>query len=196
MQKYKEIFIFVLGSTPQILTETIYALATGPSKICPDEIVIGTTTEGKRILQEVLEKQNVLKNLCKEYKIPYVEPQYRIPQNSKGEQLSDIRTTEDNQEMANLINEIVRSKASEKDTRLHCSIAGGRKTMSFYLGAALQLYGRAQDKLYHVLVSPEFETNKDFFYKPLKDVEILTRDGVKINTRYAKLRLSLLSYLF
>jgi CRISPR-associated protein (TIGR02584 family) len=32
------------------------------------------------------------------------------------------------------------------------SIAGGRKTMGFYAGYALSLYGRAQDRMSHVLV--------------------------------------------
>ncbi|WP_442891844.1 CRISPR-associated ring nuclease [Dissulfurispira sp.] len=35
--------------------------------------------------------------------------------------------------------------------------------MSFYMGAALQLFGRPWDRLYHVLVTPEFESNPEFF---------------------------------
>ena len=40
--------------------------------------------------------------------------------------------------------------------------------MSFYMGAAMLLFGRPWDKLYHILVTPEFETNHEFFYKPQK----------------------------
>lgn len=36
--------------------------------------------------------------------------------------------------------------------------------MGFYLGYAMSLYGRPQDRLSHVLVSEPYETQKDFFY--------------------------------
>lgn len=45
---YKEIFIFIVGSTPQIITETIYALAIGKPAIYPEEIYIITTAIGKK----------------------------------------------------------------------------------------------------------------------------------------------------
>jgi CRISPR-associated protein NE0113 (Cas_NE0113) len=40
--------------------------------------------------------------------------------------------------------------------------------MGFYLGYGLSLFGREQDRLSHVLVSPEFESHREFFYKPPK----------------------------
>lgn len=36
--------------------------------------------------------------------------------------------------------------------------------MTYYLGNALTLFGRAQDRLSHVLVPPPYETNREFFY--------------------------------
>ncbi|MBF4102237.1 hypothetical protein INT80_01850 [Gallibacterium anatis] len=45
---------------------------------------------------------------------------------------------------------------------MHVSIAGGRKTMGFFAGYALSLYGRAQDSLSHVLVSAEYEAIQNF----------------------------------
>jgi CRISPR-associated protein Csx14 len=72
--------------------------------------------------------------------------------------------------------------------------------MSFYLGAALQLFGREQDRLYHVLVSPEFEALKDFYYKPLKDrsIEVHNDKGEtirKLNTKDAEICLSELPFV-
>ena len=49
---------------------------------------------------------------------------------------------------------------------LHVSIAGGRKTMGFYVGYALSLFARDQDRLSHVLVPPSLESRQDFFYPP------------------------------
>lgn len=35
--------------------------------------------------------------------------------------------------------------------------------MGYYLGYALSLYGRAQDRLSHVLVTERYESLRDFF---------------------------------
>ncbi|MCX7770956.1 MAG: CRISPR-associated ring nuclease Csm6, partial [Proteobacteria bacterium] len=195
MGEFREIFIFVSGSTPQIITETIYALATKKPPIYPDEIIVITTFEGAKTARESLEKKGILKALCKDYKIPILDINYEIPKDKKGLQLQDIRTTEDNESMANLINKIIQEKTRDEKNRLHCSIAGGRKTMSFYLGSALQLYGRKWDKLYHVLVTPEFESNREFFYKPLKNQKIKTPDGREINTDDAEITLAELPFI-
>lgn len=60
--------------------------------------------------------------------------------------------------------EEVRNLTASKQTTLHASLAGGRKTMTFYLGYAMSLFGRKTDVLSHVLVTPEFENQRDFFF--------------------------------
>jgi len=195
MKEYREILIFVSGSTPQIITETIYALTTKKPPIHPDEIIVITTTEGAKRAKEELENKGILKRLFQEYNIPPVEIKYEVPIDKKGIPLEDIRTNEDNKRLADKINSIVRAKSQDPKTRLHCSIAGGRKTMSFYLGSALQLYGRSQDKLYHVLVTPEFESNKSFYYKPKKNEKIKGFDGKELNTDDAEITLAELPFI-
>lgn len=193
--KFREIFIFVVGYTPQIVTETIYSLAVRKPPIKPSEIILITTQQGKKITVESLIEKKILEDLFKEYKIPKCPIKFEIPQDDLGLQLDDIRTQKDNDAVSNLINRIIKEKTESVENRLHCSIAGGRKTMSFYLGAALQLYGRAQDKLYHVLVSPEFETNRDFFYKPKKNKKIVMPNGKILNTDDAKVELAELPFM-
>lgn len=65
--------------------------------------------------------------------------------------------------------------------------------MSACLMVAAQMYARPQDRIYHVLVSPEFENHKDFYYPPVKPVLLELRDkqGQKIlkDTSYAKVTL-------
>ena len=39
------------------------------------------------------------------------------------------------------------------------------------------MYGSPQNRLYHVLVSPEFESNRNFFYPPKKSQAIELRDN-------------------
>ncbi len=145
MEKFKEILVFVAGASPQIITETIYALAIQKKPVYPDEIFIITTSTGKNIIKKTLIEKRILEALFSEYKIPPVtieDTSFIIPRNSEGQELDDIRTKEDNEILAKLITSFLREKCQDHRTRLHCSIAGGRKTMSFYLGSALQLFGR------------------------------------------------------
>ncbi|HOG04444.1 MAG TPA: CRISPR-associated ring nuclease Csm6, partial [Accumulibacter sp.] len=71
---------------------------------------------------------------------------------------------EDNRRAADGITALIRELTADPDCALHVSIAGGRKTMGFFLGYALSLYGRPQDKLSHVLVSAPFESSLGFYY--------------------------------
>ncbi len=81
-----------------------------------------------------------------------------------GRLLTDIRELADNEAIADAITAKVRELTADPDSAVHASIAGGRKTMGFYLGYALSLFGRPQDRLSHVLVSSPFESNPNFFY--------------------------------
>ncbi len=193
----KEVFIFVAGATPQVITETIYALSQKNPPIYPDEIYIVTTSIGKKIIKDKLIKENILNELFKEYNIPPVtlkDESFIVPRDEKNRELSDIKDDKDNAVLGDCICSFIREKTKEENSRLHCSIAGGRKTMSFYLGSALQLFGRPKDKLYHVLVSPEFEANPEFFYKPKKNRIIKTHDGKELQTKNAKIFLAELPF--
>ncbi len=194
---YKEVFIFIAGSTPQVVTETICALAMKEPPVYPDEIFIITTGKGKTIMQNALIDRGILRNLIKEYSLPSIslkETSFIIPANASGIALNDIRDESENEAMGDLITSFIRKKAENKSARIHCSIAGGRKTMSFYLGAAMQLFGRPWDKLYHVLVSPEFESNPGFYYKPKKD-KIIECSGKKLHTSDAEIILAELPFI-
>ncbi|MBC7348982.1 MAG: TIGR02584 family CRISPR-associated protein [Candidatus Aminicenantes bacterium] len=202
MGKLKEVFIFVVGTSPQVITETIYSLALSRPPVYPDEIYVVTTVLGKQILIENLIKRNILNNLISEYSLPEIkldEPNILIPFGRDNKAVEDICSYEDNDALGDLIISLVREKAKDEGARLHCSIAGGRKTMSFYLGAALQLFGRPWDRLYHVIVTPEFESHPDFYFKPKvdRDISIKTRDGQEIilNTSQAKIMLADLPFI-
>lgn len=57
------------------------------------------------------------------------------------------------------------SYIKDPDCALHCSLAGGRKVMSFYSGYLFSLGGRQQDRLSHTLISPsQLEYAHDFYY--------------------------------
>ncbi|MFN3531870.1 MAG: CRISPR-associated ring nuclease Csm6 [Candidatus Brocadia sp.] len=198
----KDVLICVAGATPQIVTETIYALSKNIPPVFVKELYIITTSRGKQLIADTLLSQGMLKRLITEYKLPGIsfnEDCLIVIKTSHGVPLQDIRDNEENEAAGDIITGFIREKARDATIRLHCSIAGGRKTMGFYLGGALQLFGRPWDKLYHVLVSPEFEGNPDFFYPPKKPKLIPCRlpDGTekKISTAMASVQLAELPFV-
>lgn len=202
--RFREILVFVAGATPQIITETLYGLAVSKiPPIWPDEIFILTTIKGKeKIIEEHIRKER-LSNFCREYGLPPTslqESNIIVFKDFRGNPLDDIREAEHNEAVGDLIADFIRKKAGEPASRLHCSLAGGRKTMSFYLGSALQLFGRPWDRLYHVLVTPEFESHPEFYYKPKKNRVLTIKEGEKgslrkLNTRDAQIILAEIPFL-
>jgi CRISPR-associated protein (TIGR02584 family) len=197
----KNILICVAGATPQVITETIYALSRKSPPVHIDELNVITTAFGKKLITERLIKDGVLERLLREYALPsvkFTEEDITVI-NDSGKPLDDIRNDLENELTGDVITNIVRKVSERDDSVLHCSIAGGRKTMSFYLGAALQLFGRPQDRLYHVLISSEFENNPEFFYPPRRPrrLKCRTSDGKErlISTSRAEVHLAELPYV-
>lgn len=194
---YREVFVFIAGATPQVITETICALAMEDPPVHPDELYVITTKRGRAVVEDALLNRGILEELCGEYGLRRVEfgpDSFIVPVDSTGTELEDIRNAGENELMGDLITSFIREMAADQSARLHCSIAGGRKTMSFYLGAALQLFGRPWDRLYHVLVNTEFESCPQFFYKPKKD-RTIDANGRRLNTADAVITLAELPFI-
>lgn len=196
MNRYKEILVCVIGGTPQIITETLYALANKKPPVYIDEIFIITTSTGRKQIENELIKKEILKQFLLEYNLPSVElkpSSIIVIKDKNNNEIDDIRDSSQSEAAADTIISLIKELTKDRSTRLHCSLAGGRKTMSFYLGSAMELFGRPQDRLYHVLVSAEFESNPEFFYKPKKEKFIKCRlsDGTvkEISTENAKIEL-------
>ncbi|GHU30444.1 hypothetical protein AGMMS50256_17390 [Betaproteobacteria bacterium] len=176
----RKILLSCTGGSPQVVTETIYALAVQGVrqangdiiKWVPDEVHLITTSTGAATARLALlhaqnGQQGWFTRLLSDYNLPPIHfpiGNIHILTDANGVDLDDVRTDEHNILAADQITELVRELTSKEDTELHVSIAGGRKTMGFFIGYALSLLGRKQDKLSHVLVSAPFETNPDFFY--------------------------------
>ncbi len=191
----KRIVVAVTGLSPQIVTETIYALVKDQQFI-PTELVILTTAEGAgRIKLELLTKEpGWLWKLCRDLDIPNIacpETNIIVISNKDGKPLTDIQSADDNKRAADCIMDTVRLLTAHDNTALHVSIAGGRKTMGFYLGYALSMYGRSQDRLSHVLVFPgDFESNRNFFYPTQEPKVIHNRDEKPLNCQDAEIILA------
>jgi len=176
----RNILIAVSGLTPQIITETMYGLMV-VRKIPLHEIYIITTRTGEEKLNNSLLNANgPFYQFCAEYEILPHEIRIKpiLIKSKQGEVLDDIRTREDNEAMAETIMETMFKLTRDDQTRVFASIAGGRKTMSAYMALAMQLFGRKQDRLTHVLIwPPELESDKNFYFPPREPRDIHTSAG-------------------
>lgn len=167
-QNKRNILLCVAGMTPQIITETLFAV-TQKDGGRVDEIRVITTLEGRnKVLQSLLHRESgKFYEFCRDFgieagAIKFDETTIALLDTPDGRTLEDIRTPEENALAGDKICEIVRELCRDETVNIHASAAGGRKTMSIYLTAAMQLFGRADDMLSHVLVNENFEGNPNF----------------------------------
>ncbi|WJW76663.1 CRISPR-associated ring nuclease Csm6 [Thiohalobacter sp. IOR34] len=198
----RRILLAVTGLSPQVVTETLYALIKKAPRFVPTEIHLITTAEGaeRARLSLLHEETGWFHRLCADYELSGVsfgEECIHVIQDPAGGALSDIRTPEENERTADQIVEQVQKLTSDERSALHASIAGGRKTMGFYLGYAMSLYGRPQDRLSHVLVSAPFESHPDFFYPTPESRIIYTPgpDSKPLDTHMAEVTLAEIPYV-
>jgi CRISPR-associated protein (TIGR02584 family) len=190
----RRILLSVTGLSPQVVTETLYALHKQQAPL-PTEVHILTTSEGAERARLTLLKDHWFERLCEDYAlsgIAFNENHIHILQSISGAALSDIRSERDNRAMADAITEWVRQFTADSHGSLHVSIAGGRKTMGFYAGYALSLYGRPQDRLSHVLVSADYESHPNFYYPTPYSHIIYTNDKTQkpLDTAQAEVTLA------
>jgi len=190
------ILLAVTGLTPQVVTETLYALACrAQAPWIPDEVhVITTATGAENIRLQLLEDEAWFHRLIEDYGLPpivFTTDQIHVLRDGNGAPLDDIRTQAENNLAADFITKTVQGLTSEAHTELHVSIAGGRKTMGYYLGYALSLYGRAQDRLSHVLVGATYESHPRFYYPtPYTHTIHNERTKVSVDARHGRVELA------
>ena len=192
----RRILLAVTGMSPQVLTETLYALAHDAHHTPPTEVHIITTRLGAQRARTALlhEDGGQFRALLRDYPAlgqPRFDEQHiHVIHSADGTPLDDIRTPDENAAAADAITALLGELTRDAGSALHVSIAGGRKTMGFYLGYAFSLFARPQDCLSHVLVSEPFENHPDFFFPPLTPRRLATRDGHHIDTADAHITLA------
>lgn len=206
MEKHPEtysrrILLAVTGLSPQVITETLYALTQqNTPAFIPTEVHLITTDEGaaRARLSLLSEDPGWFHRLRRDYQLPAITfdaDHIHTLRDRHGQPLDDIRTPQDNQTAADYITDTVRRLTADPDSALHVSIAGGRKTMGFYLGYALSLFGRQQDRLSHVLVPAPFESSWNFFYPTPYPQVIETHDRQLADTADARVTLAAIPFV-
>ena len=199
----RRLLVAVTGLSPQIVTETLYALAVDQeTPFVPTEIHLITTADGaERASDSLLHPESGwFHRLRADYGLPAIafdSEHIHVLRDADGRPLRDIRTPDDNTRAADAITAVVRDFTRDDDTALHVSIAGGRKTMGFYVGYALSLFGRIQDRLSHVLVNSPYESHRDFFYPTPKShfIRVPEPDGRRYDAKDAKVTLAAIPFV-
>lgn len=194
----KNILLAVVGLTPQVITETLFALHQQRRKV--DAIHIITTRQGKEKINANLlsPKDGRYYQYLREYGIDYHAIDFGFDnihtvKDKHGIEIDDIAGEEENEWLLKCCLKWAFLLTWDTNNAVFFSIAGGRKTMSACLMVAAQFYGRPQDRVFHVLVTPEFESSRDFYYPPKisSHIELRDKNGqVYIKeTKYAEINL-------
>ncbi len=194
----KRILLAVCGLTPQVITETLYALMQQGRMV--QGIHILTTRQGREacLAHLLVPETGHFHRFLEEYgidpgKIEFQSRNILAVMDDMGHEIDDISLEEENESFLAACMEKAFELTQDEDTIVYFSIAGGRKTMGACLALAAQLYARPCDRIFHVLVSPEFEGCRDFFYPPAQSIPLMLHDKaghpyIK-ETRYAFINL-------
>jgi len=164
----KHVALFVIGHSPAIVTETLAASVSNP----PDVVRVCTTASGAKLLHQTFFTQAGWGNFQQAYPC-YQNTLFDASCITVPKDLNDIRSSEDNQHMAQAIFEMVQW-AVQDSSMISASIAGGRKTMGYLLGFAMSLFARPQDRLTHVLVPSEWERDRGFLFPEPNEAQQVT----------------------
>lgn len=177
----------MVGMSPAIITETVWALAQQPNPQIPSRVIIITTARGRHEVEKSLftplprfdnrtawqtlrdALTHAGHDLKNKLRFGLTGDDIRIitqpdPATGLSRELADIRTPEENDSAADFILEQVRGIVQNPDVDLIGSVAGGRKTMGALLYGSMTLAARETDRLTHVLVSEPFEILRDFYF--------------------------------
>lgn len=198
----KRVLFLSLGTSPQIITEVIYALTVGREKMgekqfLPTKVIVLSTTTGVDKARSMLESSDRYESLKKDYDLELPDIEYRWITDNNDVPMDDIRKAADAMHAADCTLRNLRELTEDGDSAVHVSLAGGRKTQGYYTGEATSLFARPQDRLSHVLVSEGYEGNPKFFY-PTKNKEMITcrLDGeeVELDANKAEVELAYLPF--
>lgn len=172
------VLIGVVGMSPAVLTETVWALAREDPPVIPDEVVAITTKEGREAIQAKLFGKDGWDALRKKIgsrakgKLRFgSEASIQVIGDGNSD-FVDIATLQENEKAADFILKALRQYTEDPSSAIIASIAGGRKTMSALMLSCMSLLGREQDRVCHVLANDNYlSEHRDFLFPKNKAEE-------------------------
>lgn len=169
----KVALVAILGVTPAVLTEAVWALA-HPQEgepVVPDEILVLTTGTGERVLKNTigthLARGGVWSSLKKDLAAEGLDTKGKLIvkvelfRDANGNLLEDLPTQEANLQAADKMMKEIRDYTDDDGWIVYGLLAGGRKTMSALFFSCMCLLGRRCDRIYHVLASEGYDARLD-----------------------------------
>ena len=191
----RRVLLAVTGMTPQVVTETLYALMQQGRQALPHELHLLTTAVGAERARLALlsEQLGWFQRFLADYRLAPIRfdaGHIHVLQGADGQPMADIRSAHDNALAADQVADLVRRFTARDQVHLHVSLAGGRKTLGYFAGYALSLFGRDNDRLSHVLVSDPYESSWDFFYPTPYERIIKTQNNTLVDCAQAEVTLA------
>lgn len=202
----RRVLVCMVGLSPAVVTETFHALSTLlPDPFVPTEVHVVTTAAGDEALRRLLAPRpaqgtNVWDQMLDEV-LPPGAPRPALDAHvhvvsRAGQRLDDIVDPADQIAVADTLLAVLRPLAADEHCAIHASLAGGRKSMGFYMGYAMSLLARAQDQLSHVLVSPSWlERHPGFFFPSRSGLGLQTPEGDPFHSAQAQVTLAPVSFV-
>lgn len=215
MKQPETILFTLLGISPAVLTETVWAMAESQPAILPDRIIVLTTTRGAAAAKEqLLECQPGFSapvwdqlRVALEQRGHPVEGKLKFggtgdhlriftrhdPASGRSMELDDIRSARENEDVADFILEHLRGLVENSETRVIASLAGGRKTMGALLYACMTLLGRDHDRLTHVLVDAPYDDPRltpRFYFPGQTPQHLRDPEGVEVEAAQAVIHMA------
>ena len=154
--------IILVGLTPQVITEALYAVVVQEGKRV-ERISVFTTPEGGRTVENsfLLGSDTPLNRFCQAY---------GVSRNTIHFSDKDVYVVwnagpiEEQSTSADQIFNKLAAWTGEGAPPLVACVTGGRKHMAVLFSQAFSLVARPEDRLFHLLVSNTFQNLPDFFY--------------------------------
>ena len=175
MERRRVVLIGVVGMSPAVLSETVWALAHEEEPVVVDEVVAITTVQGAASIRMQLLESGAWHRLVQALADDGVDIAGKLAFGASDSirvigdgqrDFTDIVSPGENELAADFILKVLRQYTEDADVTVIASIAGGRKTMSALMLSCMSLLGREQDRVCHVLVNPPYEQRLDppFFF--------------------------------
>jgi len=155
MPARREVLIATLGTEPEVVTVTLDLLLERGHNI--QEVVVIHTSPSHPKIRKALERLDAEFPDGTSYAYAGIPCHYRkLELQVKGRPIADITTEEEAGAVFTTIYREVREQ-KKKGSLVHLCFAGGRKSMAVYGMATAQLLFNADDRLWHLFSSKEFE---------------------------------------
>lgn len=178
MEEQKVVLISVVGMSPAVVTETIWALHKEEPELVPDEVKLYTTRKAwENATKALLNRDNgpsVWDELQQKIGKEMILKKH-IFEDQQGGELEDIVTDSDQELVADQLLKGVREykNPQQEVCRVVASLAGGRKSMSALMYAVMSLAAEADDIITHVLADEQASACRNFFF-PEQECQHLT----------------------